>query len=70
MISDAKAFDRIDGIYPIELETYKADIEYIENNLEATVIQMFDSIDFMIEYSALNPKYKKAKSTTSKSIRR
>ena len=56
MITDATASERVDGIYPVKLETYKVDLDYIEANLEQSVIQMLDAIDFMIEYSVLNPK--------------
>jgi len=49
--ADVEAFNGSD--YPVVLELYKADVDYIEENIELTVNNIIEAIEFMIKYSPL-----------------
>tara|TARA_R110002167_G_scaffold220096_2_gene424653 strand:- start:179 stop:718 length:540 start_codon:yes stop_codon:yes gene_type:complete len=40
--------------YPVEFEVYKTDLEFIEENIEESVNQIIEAVDFMIHYSSEN----------------
>jgi hypothetical protein len=56
MIVDAigNAFDG--DKYPVTLETYKADIDYIEDNISETISDIVEAIEFMVKHSLFDKK--------------
>jgi len=40
-----------DGEYPVKMEIYKVDIDYIEDNLELLLSNMMETVEFMIFHS-------------------
>jgi len=59
MIVDAVAKDFDGNKYPISLETYKADVDYIEDNISETISDIVETIEFMIKHSLRGKKQAK-----------